>query len=129
MSRMGFIEIGRSGKYFSTLNAKSIDNLKMYYGFTSSFQECEKGMLLRVDTARKIVRSDTVLATINNIYILHKGKDKEEKRNEVKRALINAIVMTTYGKPTFYRILDIEFKSLMSIPINEDIPNLKVYYK
>ena len=36
--------------------------------------------------------------------------------------------MTTYGKPTFYRILDIEFKSMMDVFISEDIPNLKEYY-
>ena len=36
--------------------------------------------------------------------------------------------MTSYGKPTFYRILDIEFKSLMDVFISEAIPNLKEYY-
>jgi len=128
MSRLGFIEIGRSGKYFTSARTQNIDNLKMFKGFTSSFQECEKGMFLRVDTARKIVRKDTVLETINAIYKKHGDKDKEEKRNEVRRALINSIVMTTYGKPTFYRIQDIEFKSLMSVPISEDIPNLREYY-
>ena len=85
-------------------------------------------MFLRVDTARKIVRKDTVLETINAIYKQHGQKDKEEKRIEVRRALINSIVMTTYGKPMFYRIQDIEFKSLMSVPISDDIPNLKEYY-
>jgi len=36
---------------------------------------------LRVDTARKIVRDDYVLDVINNIYKLHKEKDKEDRRN------------------------------------------------
>ena len=40
MSRMGYIEIGRSGKYFTSAKTQTIDNLKMYKGFTSSFQEC-----------------------------------------------------------------------------------------
>jgi len=107
MSRMGYIEIGRSGKYFTSGRSQPIDNLQMFKGFTSTFQECEKGMFLRVDTARKIVRKDTVLETINAVYKQNAQKDKEEKRNEVRRALIHSIVMTNYGKPTFYRIQDI----------------------
>jgi hypothetical protein len=38
--------------------------------------QLERGIYLRVDTARKIVRSQTVLETINNIYKQHSDKDK-----------------------------------------------------
>ena len=107
MKRLTYQEIGKSGKYFTSGKVQEIDNLKMFKGYSSTFQELERGMFLRVDTARKIVRKDTVLEAINALYQVHSGKDKEEKRNEVKKALVNAIVMTTYGKPTFYRILDI----------------------
>ena len=48
----------------------------MYKGFSASFQECDKGIFLRVDTARKIVRKDTVKDVINDIYKINKGKDK-----------------------------------------------------
>ena len=129
MRRLGYMEIGKSGKYFTTKKTQDIDNLKMFKGYCSTFQELERGMFLRVDTARKIVRKDTVLEAINALYQTHSGKDKEEKRNEVKKALVNSVIMTNYGKPTFYRILDIEFKSMMDIYISEDIPNLKEYYK
>lgn len=37
MSRLGFIQIGRSGKYFNTDTKKSLDNLTMYSGYVSSF--------------------------------------------------------------------------------------------
>ena len=107
MKRLTYTEIGKSGKYFTPSKIQEIDNLKMYKGYSSTFQELERGMFLRVDTARKIVRKDTVLECINALYQVHSGKDKEEKRNEVKKALVNAIIMTTYGKPTFYRILDV----------------------
>ena len=40
MSRMGFTEIGRTGKYFTQENTGTIDNLTMYKGFVSTFQEC-----------------------------------------------------------------------------------------
>lgn len=81
MSRLGYIEIGRSGKYFNTSSKSPIDNLDMYKGFVSSFTECEKGVFLRVDTARKIVRKDTVMDVIDSIYKNPKITDKEEKRN------------------------------------------------
>lgn len=129
MSRGNYVEIGRSGKYFTTAKTQNIDNLKMFKGFSSTFQECEKGMFLRVDTARKIVRKDSVLDAINSVYKIHAGKDKEEKRNELKKVLIDAIVMTNYGKSTFYRVLDVEFRSMLEVPISEEIPNLKEYYR
>ena len=77
MSRLAYQEIGRSGKYFNSTKVTNIDNMKMYKGFTSSFQECDKGIFLRVDTARKIVRKDTVLERINAIYKEHQHKEKE----------------------------------------------------
>ena len=36
--------------------------------------------------------------------------------------------MTTYGKTTFYRVLDVEFVNMMDVPISEEIPNLWEYY-
>ncbi len=61
MSRLGYMEIGRTGKYFHVNNKTTIDKLQMFKGFSSSFTECEKGMFLRVDSARKIVRNSTAL--------------------------------------------------------------------
>ena len=37
--------------------------------------------------------------------------------------------MTNYGKLTFYRVLDVEFKNMLDVPISDDIPNMKEYYK
>ena len=130
MNRLDYMEIGRSGKYFTMRKDKiqPIDNLTMYKGFTSAFQECDKGIFLRVNTARKIVNNGTVLDAINGIYKKCQDSPKEIKRNQTKKELINSIIMTNYGKMTFYRILDIEFKSMMSVPISDDIPNLKEYY-
>lgn len=82
-----------------------------------------------MDTARKIVRKDTVMDVIDAIYKNPKITDKEEKRNEVKKALCNSIIMTNYGKLTFYRVVDVEFKSMLDVPISDDIPNMKAYYK
>ena len=40
MSRGKYVEIGCSGKYFTTEKALPIDNLKMFKGYSSTFQEC-----------------------------------------------------------------------------------------
>ena len=46
----------------------------MYSGFKSSFVQLEKGIFLKVDAAKKIVRNQTVLAYIDQIYALNKDK-------------------------------------------------------
>ena len=77
-------------------------------------------MMLRVDTARKIVRKDTVMETINNIYKIHKDKSKEEKRSLILQLFLNTTVMANYGKPQFYRIQDIEFQKLTEVFITPE---------
>lgn len=37
----------------------------MYSGYKANFMELDKGIYLRVDTAKKIVRDQTVLDAIN----------------------------------------------------------------
>lgn len=76
----------------------------MFSGFKSNFVFLEKGIFLRVDTAKKIVRNTTVLETINQLYEVYKDKDKEEKRNIVKNELAGKIIMTNYGKTRYYKI-------------------------
>lgn len=49
----------------------------MYSGYKANFVQLEKGILLRVDPAKKIVRNETVLQTIDAFYQIHKDKDKE----------------------------------------------------
>lgn len=52
----------------------------MYNGFKSNFVQLEKGIFLRVDAAKKIVRNQTVLDFIDQLYGIHRDKDKDEKR-------------------------------------------------
>jgi hypothetical protein len=49
----------------------------MFSGYKANFLELESGMFLRVDTAKKIVRNQTVLTAIKEIYLLHSAKDRE----------------------------------------------------
>ncbi len=43
----------------------------MYSGFKANFVFLEKGIFLRVDSAKKIVRNQTVLEFINETYRKH----------------------------------------------------------
>ena len=46
----------------------------MFSGYKANFMLLEGGIYLRVDGAKKIVRNQTVLDFINEIYNLHKSK-------------------------------------------------------
>ena len=53
----------------------------MYKGYVSSFNETEKGVYFRIDTARKIVRKDTVMNEIDRIYKKCQEMSKDQKRH------------------------------------------------
>lgn len=74
MRRLDYMEIGRSGKYFNTKEKKDIDSLWMFNGYRSNFVLLENGFYLRVDSAKKIVRNQTVLQYIDEIYKIHQDK-------------------------------------------------------
>jgi hypothetical protein len=77
MNRLNYIEIGKTGKYFNTKEKKEIDNLMMFSGFKSNFVLLEKGVFLRVDSANKIVRNQTVLQAIDEMYKIHSDKERD----------------------------------------------------
>lgn len=77
MRKLNYIEIGRSGKYFNAKDKTLIDNLMMFSGYRSNFVFLENGFYLRVDSAKKIVRNQTVLQVIDDIYKMNQHKEKE----------------------------------------------------
>lgn len=76
MGKLNYVEIGRTGKYFNAKDKTTIDNLMMYNGYKSNFVLLENGYYLRVDSAKKIVRNQTVLQYIDHLYNIHKSKEK-----------------------------------------------------
>lgn len=109
MRNINYVEIGKTGKYFNSRDKREIDGLVMYNGFKSSFVELEKGIYLKVDSAKKIVRNQTVLDYIDQIYCTHKDKDKDDRRMILKENLIGQTVMSNYGKTVYHRVADIKF--------------------
>ena len=118
MSRLNYMEIGRTTKFFDTSNGTKFDGLLMFPGYKASFARLEGGVYLRVDSAKKIVNNKTVLEIIDGIYKKYQSEDKEKKREIIKEELIGNVIMTNYGKPKYYRIEDIDFRPAEEITID-----------
>lgn len=49
----------------------------MYDGYKANFVKLNAGYFLRVDSVKKIVRNETVLQAIDNIYKKHHSQDRD----------------------------------------------------
>lgn len=113
MKRLNFTQLGKSRKFFNTTRYETPDPaLKLFSGYQANFLLADKGIYLRVDPAKKIVRKERVLDAINTVYAEHKEKDRQEKRNCVREAFVGKTVMTNYGKARYIRIDDILFENV-----------------
>lgn len=129
MRGLNYMEIGRSGKYFNAKQKTNIDNLMMFSGYKSNFVHLENGYYLRVDSAKKIVRNQSVLDVVDSLYKIHQDKDREERRNLLLSELVGKIVMTNYGKTAYYRIEDIIFEDIDSIRLDDASISIREYYE
>jgi aubergine-like protein len=129
MRRLNYIEIGRSGKYFNASEKTHIDNLMMFSGYRSNFVLLENGFYLRVDSAKKIVRNQTVLQAVDEVYKYHQEKEKEERRAILQGELVGKIVMTNYGKTSYHRIEEVVFQELDSVHLQDANMSLREYYQ
>lgn len=105
MTTLDYMEIGQTGKYFNKQGRKNVFNdLSIYPGYKVNFLLAEAGMFLRVDPTSKLVQNKSVLDYINELYKINSDRDRDEKRQIVKEALIGKVVMTNYGKTKYARI-------------------------
>lgn len=111
MLKNRFQELGKAGgRYFDTSKMNTFDNLRLYDGYKANFVRLEKGIFLRVDSIKKVVRETTVLEFINGFYKEHAGKDKEDIRQLINQELSNKIVMSNYATMRYYRVTSVVFK-------------------
>lgn len=103
--------------------------MKMFPGFKANFVTMEKGIFLRVDSAKKIVRNETVLDYINSVYSKNKNKDRDEKRNILKTELVGQIVMTNYGKSRYLKVSDVIFDTIDDFKLNGSETSLREFYE
>ncbi|ODM91966.1 Protein aubergine [Orchesella cincta] len=87
--------------------------LELWPGYKTSMRNHENDILLGVEITHKVLRLDSCLDVINNIF--HRSNDQVRFKyiisnisNRVKHALVGSIVMTSYNRKT-YRIDDIEW--------------------
>lgn len=128
--KIGYTEIGKSGKFFKISSPENLDaDLKMFPGFKANFVSMEKGIYLRVDSAKKIVRNETVLDYINSIYSKNKNRDRDEKRIILKAELIGQIIMTNYGKSKYLKVIDVIFDTVDDFKLNGSDTTLREFYE
>jgi aubergine-like protein len=80
--QLEFYEFGNTSKYFDPQKKDKIPNtnLLIFNGYQTSIQTYQSGIYMRVDLAHKVVRTDTILNIINQIYESNLSRSKEEKR-------------------------------------------------
>ena len=86
---------------------------------------------MKVDTANKIVLSCNVFQCVNDLYSLHNGKSKEEKRAVIQAELCGKMVMANYGNSRYWRIDEIVFDLNCEDIIVDKTTNMNMleYYK
>lgn len=96
-------------KSFNPANAHSLDahNVKVWPGFDARLIMKERGALLNVDVAFRVVRTDSALNYLNTL------RDQAEKRGgdwqeAISAAMIGCTVVTKYNQKT-YRVERVDF--------------------
>ena len=100
----------------------------MFYGVKANFMKLEKGIFLRVDSARKIVRNETVLDFINSVYAANRDKDRDVKRSILKDQLVGQTIMTNYGKTRYLRVVDVIFETVDEAKLENSETTLREFY-
>ena len=106
MAALKFVQMNRSG--YDPKAASSVPHLKLeiWPGFITSVDETKGGLQLTCDVSHRILRQETVLELMKNIYNHKKGGDWQ---SEIQRQLIGEMVLTRYNHRV-YRIDEVDFK-------------------
>ncbi|NWI90149.1 PIWL1 protein, partial [Pitta sordida] len=100
-------QIGRN--YYNPGDPVSIPNhrLMVWPGFSTSILQYEESIMLCVDVSYKVLRDETVLDSMHNLYSQF---GEERFRDACAKELIGLVVLTRYNNKT-YRIDDINWDS------------------
>ncbi|XP_044897634.1 piwi-like protein 1 isoform X3 [Felis catus] len=126
---MNLQQIGRN--YYNPSDPIDIPNhrLVIWPGFTTSILQYENNIMLCTDVSHKVLRSETVLDFMFNLY----HQIEEHKfQEQVSKELIGLIVLTKYNNKT-YRVDDIDWdqnpKSTFKKADGSEISFLEYYRK
>ncbi|KAM6298089.1 piwi-like protein 1 [Aegotheles albertisi] len=98
-------QIGRN--YYNPGDPVSVPEhrLMVWRGFTSSILQYEENIMLCADVSYKVLRSETVLDFIRNLYY---QVEEQRFRDACAKELIGLVVLTKYNNRT-YRVDDIDW--------------------
>ncbi|XP_008687010.1 piwi-like protein 1 [Ursus americanus] len=126
---MNLQQIGRN--YYNPSDPIDIPNhrLVIWPGFTTSILQYENNIMLCTDVSHKVLRSETVLDFMFNLY----HQTEEHKfQEQVSKELIGLIVLTKYNNKT-YRVDDIDWdqnpKSTFKKADGSEVSFLEYYRK
>ncbi|XP_019289356.1 piwi-like protein 1 isoform X3 [Panthera pardus] len=126
---MNLQQIGRN--YYNPSDPIDIPNhrLVIWPGFTTSILQYENNIMLCTDVSHKVLRSETVLDFMFNLY----HQIEEHKfQEQVSKELIGLIVLTKYNNKT-YRVDDIDWdqnpKSTFKKADGSEVSFLEYYRK
>lgn len=71
-----------------------VDRLVIWPGFTTSILQYENNIMLCTDVSHKVLRSETVLDFMFNLY---QQTEEHKFQEQVSKELIGLIVLTKYG--------------------------------
>ncbi|KAF4074205.1 hypothetical protein AMELA_G00236870 [Ameiurus melas] len=104
MKILGLNLIGRNHYDPKSAVVLSKHSLQVWPGYSTAIKHTDGGLYLAVDISHKVLRSDSVLDVMNELY----QKSRESFKDECTKELIGSIVITRYNNRT-YRIDDIEW--------------------
>jgi aubergine len=125
--------LGRIQKYFLESKAKRIEEFKMevWPGYKTSINYLQGGLLLDIDYASKLLRTESVMACMDEIY--NNCGTMEEYQQQCRQAIEGHSVLVRYGNKRLYVVDKIEFEKtpqteIFTTPEGKDI-NLMNYYE
>lgn len=104
MRALRFETIGPKSFNSAAAHSLAAHNIKVWPGFDARMIMKERGALLNVDVAFKVVRTDSVLKYVTQL----RGKAKGDWQEAIQTALTGATVVTRYNQKT-YRVERVDF--------------------
>nr|XP_038022885.1 piwi-like protein 2 isoform X2 [Anas platyrhynchos] len=120
--------VGRN--FFDPSQASMLQHyrLQVWPGYSVSIRRRDGGLFLQVDTVHKVIRSDSVLASMHAIYKQNAAGFKDE----CTKQLVGSMVLTRYNNRT-YRIDDIDWdrtpRDSFTLASGEEITFVDYYSK
>ena len=102
-----YVQLGSFRNHYNSSSSIRLPNFpaEIWPGYFTSINNFKGGLMLTIDTSFKLVRTDSVLESINTLL----KKFGPNSYNKIKSELKNKFIMAFYGSQIMYRIDDILF--------------------